>query len=87
MNSSMTKFAICLLLSLLLLPAILPAQPGTAVLRGQVLDQTGALIPGAGGLPALTESNGWPVRIKALARLAGYADSPITEVSFVRPTA
>ncbi len=47
MNSFSSKVTIGLAAILLLGTALLPAQTGTAVLRGQVVDQTGALIPGA----------------------------------------
>jgi len=47
MNSLSSRFALGLVAVLLLGTVLLPAQPGTAVLRGQVVDQTGALIPGA----------------------------------------
>ena len=48
MKSSFRPCAWSLVLcAALLSPVALPAQPGTAVLRGQILDQTGALVPGA----------------------------------------
>lgn len=46
MNSFSSRLTIGLV-AMLLCTALLPAQTGTAVLRGQVVDQTGALIPDA----------------------------------------